>query len=150
MIQTATDQFSSRHKARNGTCRNQAGSRISTAGAADTGKGQLVFSNEFPEHLTNEADSKGDAASKINYVEYPVAPTQPMLTDRASLRPLATHLPSSLQQSPDRDDIILFAPLQTSPPNSGARNADSCSRTFDSGAQNNPFADKGMATMDSN
>ena len=29
----------------------------------------------------------------------------------------STNLPTSLQQSPDRDDIILFAPLQTVPKN---------------------------------
>ena len=29
----------------------------------------------------------------------------------------SSQLPNSLQQSPDRDDIILFAPMQTSPKN---------------------------------
>ena len=79
-----------------------------------------------------------EESKKINYVEYPIAPTQPMLTDRSAFRATSnppqgsngmmgpglnslgggcqetmnsSQLPNSLQQSPDRDDIILFAPM---------------------------------------
>ena len=47
-----------------------------------------------------------------------MAPTQPMLTDRAPLRlkqSYGTALPTSLQASPERDGILLFAQLQKSP-----------------------------------
>ena len=47
-----------------------------------------------------------------------MAPTQPMLTDRAHLRlkqSYGTALPTSLQASPERDGILLFAQLRKSP-----------------------------------
>lgn len=59
----------------------------------------------------------------INYVEYPVAPSQPMLSDRSNRTSgrnnnlNASQLPASLQSSPERDEIICFAPMQKSPPN---------------------------------
>ena len=68
-----------------------------------------------------ESSKASETGAKMNFVEYPVAPTQPMLTDRSSRsrRPPTTtnnsKLPNSLQSSPDRDDIICFAQMQTSP-----------------------------------
>ena len=53
----------------------------------------------------------------LNGVAYPVPPDQPMLTDRYSQRrdtEPKNAMPASLQQSPEREDIILFAPMQTS------------------------------------
>ena len=62
MIQTATDQFSPRHKGRNSTCRNATNSRISTAGAADTGSRALKFQDQFPAQPTDR-DSKEEERS---------------------------------------------------------------------------------------
>ena len=63
-----------------------------------------------------------------------------MLTDRSG-RLVPDVLPSSLQQSPDRDDILLFAPMSTSP-----KNDDSQQRNFEIGGLTRaPTIDSGHA-----
>ncbi len=49
---------------------------------------------------------------------YPVPLSQPMVTDRSLPRDKKSarnSLPDSIVHSPERDEIILFAPLQKSP-----------------------------------
>ena len=137
MIQTATEQFNQRQKVRNS--RIQQGSRLSTA---DNGKPPGIQSPEefycpnngiqVMDQLKLQAaslaspnrDKDLDQQLRINgFVEYPVPPTQPMLTDRSSnnrdnnrdRNVKSNVLPYNLQQSPECDEIICFAALQSSP-----------------------------------
>ena len=146
MVQTAAEHFSHRgSRVRNN--RPTQHSRISTAGEAHgkiqkglddesvTGLGH--HTNSLAIHITANEDPVSSVASpkhteevsgnvkpilpSLNGISYPVAPDQPMLTDRYSQRPDArketehsNNLPNSLQQSPERDEILLFAPLKTS------------------------------------
>jgi len=61
--------------------------------------------------VTSPANKDVQVLPTLSNVHYPISPTQPMLTDRANNVRNRPQLPYSLEQSPDRDEIILFAPL---------------------------------------